>query len=76
MNEEIIALKKNKTFDFVNKPIARNIVRTKWVFKTKKNADGTLERFRGSAVEQGFSQAPAPHFDDTFVLVIHYASLR
>jgi len=45
MNDEIIALKKNNTFDVVNKPIGGNIVGSMWVFKTKKNADGTLERF-------------------------------
>jgi len=76
MNDEIIALKKNKTFDVVNKPIGRNIVGSKWVFKTKKNADGTLERFRARAVAQGFSQAPGFDFEDTFALVIRYESLR
>jgi len=45
MNNEINALKKNKTFDVVNKRIGRNIVSCNWVFKTKKNADSTLERF-------------------------------
>jgi len=50
MNDEIIALKKNKTFDIVNKPIARNIVASKWAFKTKQNADSTLETFRARAV--------------------------
>jgi len=76
MNDEIHALKKNKTFDVVNKPIGRNIVGSKWVFKTKKSADGTLERFRARAVAQGFSQAPGFDFEDTFSAVIRYESLR
>jgi len=76
MNDEIIALKKDKTFDVVNKSIGRNIVRSKWVFKTKKNADGTLERFRARAVLPGFSQAPGFDFEDTFATVIRYESLR
>jgi len=76
MNDEIIALKQNKTFDVVNKPIGRNIVGSKWVFKTKKHADGTLERFRARAVVQGFSQAPGFDFEDTFAPVIRYKSLR
>ena len=49
MNDEINALKKNKSFDMVNKLIGQNIVGSKWVFKNKKNADGTLERFRARA---------------------------
>jgi len=76
MNNEIIALKKNKTFDVVNKPIGWNIVGSKWVFKTKKNADGTLERFRARPVAQGFSQSPGFNFEDTFAPVIRYESLR
>jgi len=76
MNDEIIALKKNKTFDIVSKPIGRNIVRSKWVFNTKKNADGTLERFRARAIAQGFSQAPGFDFEDTFAPFIQYESLR
>jgi len=70
MDDEINALKKN------NKPTGRNIVGSKWVFKTKKNADGTLERFRARAVAQGFSQAPGFNFEDTFAPVIRYELLR
>jgi len=76
MNHEINALKNNNTFDVVNKPIGRNIVGSKWVFKTKKNADGTLERFRARAVAQGFSQAAGFDFEDTFAPVIRYESVR
>jgi len=74
MNDEINALKKNNTFDVVNKPIGRNMVGSKWVFKTKKNTDGTLEKLVGRAVAQGFSQAPGFHFEDTFAPVIRYES--
>ena len=45
MEDEINVLKKNNNFDVVDKPIGQNIVRSKWVFKTKKNADSALERF-------------------------------
>ena len=76
MDDEINALKKNKTFEVIDKPIGRNIVRSKWVFKTTKNADGTLERFRARAVAQGFSQARGFDFEDTFAPVIRYESLR
>ena len=76
MDNEINALKKNNIFDFVDKPIGRNIVGSKWVFKTKKNADGTLERFGARAIAQGFSQAPGFDFEDTFAPVIRYESLR
>jgi len=43
MDGEINGLKKNNTFDVVDKSTGRNIVGSKWVLKTKKNADSTLE---------------------------------
>jgi len=55
MDDEINALKKNNTFDIGDKATGWNIVGSKWVFKTKKNAGGTLERFRARAIAQGFS---------------------
>ena len=76
MNDEINALKKNKTSEVVDKPIGRNIVGSKWVFKPKWNADGTLERYRARAVAQEFSQAPGFDFKDTFSPVFSYKSLR
>ena len=42
MDDEINALKMNKTFEVIEKPIARNIVGIKGVFKTKQNAVGTV----------------------------------
>jgi len=74
MNDEINALKKNKTFDVVKKPIGRNIVGSKWVFKSKKNTDSNLARFRARAVAQEFSQAPGYDFEDIFAAVICWES--
>ena len=76
MNDEINALRKNKTFEVVDKPIGWNIVGSKWVFKTKRNADATLKRYRARAIAQEFSQAPGFDFEDTFAPVIRYESLR
>ena len=76
MEDEINALRKNKAFEVIDKDIGRNVVRSKWVFQTKRNADGTLERFRARAITQGFCQAPSFNFKDTFAPPIRYESLR
>jgi len=75
IDDEINALKKNKIFDGVIKPIGWNIVGSKWIFKTKKNADGTLERFRSRAIVKRFSQASGFDFENTFAPVTRYESL-
>lgn len=46
MLEELDALEKNKTWILVPRKSYMNIVGSKWVFKTKLNANGTLERLK------------------------------
>ena len=59
MDHEINALMKNKSFKVINKPIGRNIVESKWLFRIKTNADSTLGRFRERGVLAGFLKPPA-----------------
>ena len=44
IEEEMDALLRNKTFEIVPRPINRNVVGCKWVFKVKYKADGSIER--------------------------------
>ena len=44
MLEEMRALKKNHTWDFVSKPKGVTLVGCKSIFNVKYKADGTLER--------------------------------
>ncbi|KAL6190618.1 hypothetical protein ACLB2K_037012 [Fragaria x ananassa] len=46
MIEEVEALQSQETWVLVPKPIDRNIVGCKWVYKLKKNADGTISRLQ------------------------------
>ena len=49
----------------------------RWVFKVKCNADGTVERYRGRLVAQGFfSQRPGFDFTETFAPTPKWSALR
>ncbi|KAL6186278.1 hypothetical protein ACLB2K_042399 [Fragaria x ananassa] len=53
MNEEISALKKQSTWELVPLPQNKNIVVSKWIYKIKKNLDGSVSRFKARLVAQG-----------------------
>jgi hypothetical protein len=48
MEQEFQALQKNDTWRLVPPVSGVNIIDSKWVFKVKKHADGSIERYKGS----------------------------
>ena len=42
MEEELSMIEKNHTWQLVQKPSDRKVTRVKWVFRTKFNADGSV----------------------------------
>ena len=54
MKEEIKALNDNHTWDLVIKNEGMKIIPNKWVFKVKRNVDGSLARYKARLVAKGF----------------------
>ena len=74
--DEIQALVENGTFELVQLPPGRKAIGSRWVFKVKKNADGSIERHKGRVVAQGYSQRPGFDFTETFAPTPKWAALR
>jgi len=66
----------HNTWELVPLPKGRKPVGSKWVFKIKENADGSIERYKARIVAQGFSQKPHLDYTETFAPVTKFASLR
>lgn len=60
----------NRMWELVHPSLASNTIGCKWVFKTKLNPDGSIERYKASLVAKGFHQRPGLNFQDTFSSVI------
>ena len=60
----------------VELPKDRKAVGSKWVFKTKRSANGTVERHKARLVAQGYSQWHGRDYDETFSPVVRFESLR
>jgi Reverse transcriptase (RNA-dependent DNA polymerase) len=67
--EELATLKEMGTYELVKPPADANIVGSKWVFRAKKDAAGTVVCYKGRLVAQGFSQVPGIDYFDTFAPV-------
>ena len=76
MQEEIDALAKNKTWDSVKLPKGKNVVSCKWVYKTKHDSNGNVNRHKARLVAKGYAQMQGIDYDETFAPVAKMATLR
>lgn len=76
MDEEMASLQDNDTWTLVNLPKGSKCVKTKWVYKTKKDNDGNVVRFKARLVAKGFTQRYGVDYDETYAPVVRYTSVR
>ncbi|XP_073831708.1 uncharacterized protein [Musca autumnalis] len=76
MQEEIEAMKNNKTWELATLPEGRSAIGCKWIYKLKRNENGDICRFKARLVAQGFSQKYGVDYDEVFAPVATHTSFR
>ena len=76
MGKEYSSLMNHGTWDLVDLPEDRNLVGCKWVFKTKRKANGEIDKFKARLVAQGYSQEAGVDYNEVFAPVARYTSIR
>ncbi|CAN1345150.1 Retrovirus-related Pol polyprotein from transposon TNT 1-94 [Linum perenne] len=76
MQDEYNALMRNNTWSLVACPTNVNLVGCKWIFRIKRNSDGTVQRHKARLVAQGFSQEAGVDYFETFSPVIRPTTIR
>ena len=76
MDREIATLERAGTWTTVLRPPGKNVVGSKWVFRIKRNADGSVEKYKARLVARGFTQIFGEDYYDTFSPVAKLASFQ
>ena len=69
MHEEYQSIMKNDVWDVVPSPEGKSVVTSKWIYKIKHAADGSIEKYKARSVTRGFSQKEGIDYEETFALV-------
>lgn len=76
MKEEYDSLMLNETWTLSKLPAGKKAISSKWVFKTKVNADGVAVRHKARLVAKGFNQLKGIDYNETYAPVVRYTSIR
>ncbi|KAJ9539123.1 LOW QUALITY PROTEIN: hypothetical protein OSB04_031856 [Centaurea solstitialis] len=76
MQEELLQFKRNKVYRLVPRPQDKSIIKTKWIFRNKKDESGVIVRNKARLVAKGYSQQEGIDFDETFAPVARIEAIR
>lgn len=76
MKEELDSMDKNHVWDLVDLPQGVKPIGSKWVYKTKRNSKGEIERYKTRLVAKGYTQREGIDYNETFSPVSSKDSLR
>lgn len=74
--EEIVSIEKNHTWDLVELPTGVKPIGLKWVFKIKRNADGSVIKYKARLVAKGYVQRHGIDYDEVFAPVARIETIR
>ena len=67
---------KNEVCDVLPRPKNKSVVTSKWIYKIKHAADGSIEKYKARFVVRGFSQKEGVDYEETFSPIARYTSIR
>lgn len=76
MNMELEALEGNDTWEITTFPPNKKAIRSKWLFKTKFKADGSIERYKARLVILGCKKVYGIDYENTFAPLAKTATIR
>jgi len=76
MDKEIATLEQARTWIDVERPLGKNVVGSKWVFRLKRKADSMIKKYKARLVARGFTQQYGVDYYNTYSPVVKLISFR
>jgi hypothetical protein len=76
MVEEHASIMKNDVWEVVPRPEGKSVVGSRWIYKIKHAANGSIEKFKARFMAKGFSQKEGVDYDETFAPIARYTSIK
>jgi hypothetical protein len=70
------SIMKKDVWEVVPQPEGKSVVGSRWIYKRKHAANGSVDKFKARFVAKGFSQKEGISFSETFAPVARYYSIR
>ena len=76
MDEEMHTIEKNDTWKLTYLLENKKAIGVKWVYKTKKNSKGEVQRYKARLVAKGYKQREGIDYGEVFALVAQLETIR
>ncbi|GJZ27748.1 retrovirus-related pol polyprotein from transposon TNT 1-94, partial [Tanacetum coccineum] len=68
MQEEIHQFERLDVWELVDRPLCKNVINIKWLWKNKRDEENTVIRNKARLVAKGYDQKEGIDFEDSFAL--------
>jgi len=76
MDSEMQSIEKNHTWELTDLPVGARTIGVKWIYKTKLNEMGEVDKYKARLVVKGYSQQHGIDFSEVFAPVARMDTVR